>query len=61
MTSRPRETNKPKATPQSQAEKKAETTILSPEELRAISGGAGTAPPPPQPGVEKGTVPIKKL
>jgi len=48
-TQRP-ETNKPKAKPKSQSEKKTETTILSPEELRAISGGAIQPPPPPVPG-----------
>jgi len=49
MSSQPRETNnpKPKAKPQSQPEKKTETTILSPEELRAISGGAIHPNPPP--------------
>ncbi len=47
-TQRP-DTNKsnPKAKPQSQSEKKAETTILSPDELRAISGGAIQPAPPP--------------
>ncbi len=47
-TQRP-DTNKPKTKgkPQSPAEKKSETTILSPEELRAISGGAIHPAPPP--------------
>ena len=49
MSSQPRETNKPKAKPQTEPEKKTETTILSPEELRAISGGATTGNPPPTP------------
>ena len=47
-TERP-ETNKskPKGKPQSASEKKSETTILSPDELRAISGGAIQPAPPP--------------
>jgi len=36
---------KSKAKPQTQSEKKTETTILSPEELRAISGGSQVNPP----------------
>jgi hypothetical protein len=50
MTSKPRETDKPKGNPQTKPEKKTETTILSPEELRAISGGATAPTGPPQPG-----------
>jgi hypothetical protein len=43
---------KPKAKPEPKNEqKKTETTILSPEELRAISGGVGAPNPGPLPGV----------
>ena len=47
MSKQPRETKKPKDKPKTQPEKKAETTILSPDELRAISGGAANPNPPP--------------
>lgn len=38
-----------KAKPESENKKKAETTILTPDELRAISGGLGGTPPPKSP------------
>jgi len=49
MSSQRRETDKPKPKAKPQSEKKTETTILSPEELRAISGGSQLNPPPPKP------------
>jgi hypothetical protein len=54
MINQPRDKDKPKANPQNTSEKKAETTILSPEELRRISGGVQYSPPPPQPGPNVG-------
>ena len=48
MSAKPRETDKPTATPQTKSAKKTETTILTPEELRAISGGATSPTGPPQ-------------
>ena len=47
MSSKPEETKKAK--PQAKKDKKVETTILTPEELRAISGGVIQSPPPPLP------------
>jgi hypothetical protein len=44
---RPEPAKSKKAEPQ----KKSETTILSPEELRAISGGVTQPKPPPTPNV----------
>jgi hypothetical protein len=50
MADQPRDTGKPKTKPQTKAEEKApETVMLTPEELRAISGGATTLPPAPKP------------
>jgi hypothetical protein len=45
MSSKPEDTKNAK--PQAKKEKKTETTILTPEELRAISGGIQQNSPPP--------------
>ncbi len=53
MPDRRPEPAKPSVKPEPDTKKKTETTILTPEELRAISGGLGSQQPPsgPQPNV----------
>jgi hypothetical protein len=45
MAEKKREPKKPEKETTKKAEKKAETVLLSPDELKAISGGQTTYPP----------------
>ena len=52
MAEKKRAPNKPESDTAKKAEKKAETVLLSPEELKKISGGGQVAPPKVSPSNE---------